>query len=386
MAVHRGGICRNGQIVRTSDTRSPFMITLRTILFFMLSVVSGSAPIRATMVDGTLDVYWVDVEGGAATLIVTPAGESVLIDSGRPGGRDPGRIHQVATEVAGLTRIDHYVTTHFHADHFGGAAELSRLMPIGQVHDNGIPAGHPDGRPNDPRWPLLIRPYREMEVEGRSVVGPGIEIPLAQVEGAPRLSMLCVAARQEYIDPPAGAAPNSLTGQVTRKEIDPTDNENSNAWVLSFGGFRFFDGGDLTWNNEATLVTPVNRVGQVDVYQVDHHGRDDSNNPVLIHSLAPTVSIMNNGITKGTAASTINGLRSSPGLQAMYQVHKNLRPGDPENNTADELIANHDDDPNTCAANTITMTVAADGASYTVAIPASGHRKTFQVRNQGNGF
>src|SRR5215203_1904410 len=101
--------------------------------------------------DGRLDVVWTDVEGGAATLIVTPKGESILVDSGNPGVRDPGRIHKSAID-AGLKKIDHYITTHFHADHFGGAAELAALIPIGTVWDNGIPEGNPDGR-NDSAWP-----------------------------------------------------------------------------------------------------------------------------------------------------------------------------------------------------------------------------------------
>ena len=106
---------------------------------------------RASAADKTLDIYWTDVEGGAATLIVTPAGESILIDSGNPGVRDPGRIHKT-TQVAGLKKIDHYLTTHLHTDHFGGAAELSALIPIGQVYDNGVPDTSPDGNPNDTRW------------------------------------------------------------------------------------------------------------------------------------------------------------------------------------------------------------------------------------------
>src|SRR5947199_1519194 len=86
--------------------------------------------------DGRLDVYWIDSEGGGSTLIVTPADQAVLIDSGNPGGRDSARIFKVASEVAGIKRIDHYVTTHFHLDHFGGAAELSGKIPIGTVWDN----------------------------------------------------------------------------------------------------------------------------------------------------------------------------------------------------------------------------------------------------------
>jgi hypothetical protein len=159
--------------------------------------------------------------------------------------------------------------------------------------------------------------------------------------------------------------------------MDTTDNANSIALVLDFGPFRFFDGGDLTWNTEGALVTPVNRVGQVDVYQVDHHGLGLSNNPVLIHSLAPTVSVMNNGARKGTAGSTIEGLRSSPGLQAMYQLHKNVR-DDIQNNTADEFIANV---PEKCDGNYIHLAVDPSGLSYTVSIPATGHSRTYATRS-----
>src|SRR5881396_770234 len=113
---------------------------------FLLFLLCFGVAINVVAAERTLDIYWNDVEGGGATLIVTPAGESILIDSGNPGGRDAGRIHKTAAEVAGLKRIDHYITTHFHGDHFGGAAELSALIPIGQVYDKGIPDSDPDHR------------------------------------------------------------------------------------------------------------------------------------------------------------------------------------------------------------------------------------------------
>ena len=360
------------------------MNTPRTLLAAACGLLLA-ARASAGLADHTLDIYWNDVEGGGATLIVTPTGESVLIDSGNPGGRDSGRIAKTALEVAQLKKIDYYITTHFHTDHIGGIAEVAAQIPIGQVYERAIPERDPDGgnASADARWQIFSRPYRTFKADARNPLKAGTVIPLKAPAGpgALPLTLRCVAADQKFIDAPAHTPPNPLASELVKHELVPTDNDNSAAFVLDFGPFRFWDGGDITWNFEAQVVTPVNRVGQVDVYQVDHHGLSFSNNPVLIHSLAPTVSVMNNGSGKGTEKSTTDALKSSPGIQAMYQVHKDLRPTQAPNNTADEFIANLvSTRAATATGNIIKLSVAPDGKTYTITIPSTGAKRTFDTR------
>jgi hypothetical protein len=146
---------------------------------------------------------------------------------------------------------------------------------------------------------------------------------------------------------------------------------------VQFGNWRFFDAGDLTWNQEARLVCPKNLIGQVDVYQVTHHGLDSSNNPLVLRTLQPRVAIMNNGVTKGCLPEVAANLRDTPSLQAVYQVHKNLRPDGATGNVPDEFIANKERE---CQGNYIKLSVAPDAKSYTVSIPANGHSRTFQTK------
>ncbi|HAV62385.1 MAG TPA: hypothetical protein DCY13_08490 [Verrucomicrobiales bacterium] len=348
---------------------------LKLIASCSAAALSLAGSVSADEKSGTLDVYWVDVEGGAGTLIVTPAGETILIDTGMPGGRDPGRIHRTATEIAGRTQIDHLVTTHFHLDHFGGAAEIAQKMPIHHVWDNGVPDKNPDGNPNDTRFPIMIKPYKEMAARERHVIAPDVELPLRQ-SGSTPFSIRCVAA-MEKVSSRVVREPGVVDcASVPAKTPDTSDNRNSVALLVSFGDFRFFVGGDMTWNTEATLVCPVDRVGVVDVFQVTHHGLDQSNNPLLVRSLAPTVSVMSNGTTKGCGAETFATLKGTDSVEAMYQIHRNLR-ADSENNTAAEYIANHEKE---CAANHIQMSVAPDGKTYSLAIPATGHSRQFSTR------
>ncbi len=83
-----------------------------------------------------LQIYVVDTEGGKAALWISPTGETLLIDSGNPGGRDTDRIMAVIQD-AGVTKIDYLLTTHYHVDHVGGMQELVSRIPVGTFVDHG---------------------------------------------------------------------------------------------------------------------------------------------------------------------------------------------------------------------------------------------------------
>lgn len=286
----------------------------------------------------TLEIYYVDVEGGAATLIVTPAGESILVDTGWPGfeGRDAKRI-QAAMQQAGITQIDHLIITHYHVDHFGGVPELAKLVTIKNHYNHGE-------LPTPPENASQAKQYADYQTAANNktiTVKPGDSIKLRTAKGTPPVTLRFLAARGETVAGKTKEA-NPECANAKQQPADASDNARSVVFKLSYGAFDFFDAGDLTWNIESKLVCPSNVIGKVDLYQVTHHGMDISNNPVLLKSVQPTVAIMNNGHRKGGSANTVQWLRELPSLQTLYQVHRNVATSDAQN-TAPEYIANLDD-------------------------------------------
>ncbi len=347
---------------------------LRTLSCLLLSL--AVSPALAGDTKRGLDITWVDTEGGAATLIVTPAGESILIDCGNPGQRDAGRIHQAAKK-AGLKAIDHLIITHWHLDHYGSVGRLAKLLPIRHYYDRGIPDKLDEDRAN---FPVLIRAYKTASGGKSTTLKPRDELELKQVPGAPAVKLLCVCASGELLPEQKGAPANPIAKEHRPQPIDTSDNARSLGFVLSFGGWRFLDLGDLTWNVEHKLVSPTNRIGQVDVYQVTHHGLEISNNPVLIKSVNPRVAVCNNGPRKGGHPSVFGTLRRLPDIQGIYQLHRNLKATDAENADADH-IAN--DGRKKQSGENITLSVAADAKSYTVTVGSKGKTRTFKTRGEG---
>jgi len=343
------------------------------ILLLLAFLTIFTAPNSVEAASGTLDIYFVDVEGGAATLIVTPAGQSLLIDTGFPGDRDAGRIAHVALEVAGLKQIDYCVITHWHRDHVGGVATLAKLIPIKNYYDHGLPlAIAPDMQAE------LIEAYKQT-TEGKSVtLRPGDEIKFQRSPGhLPRVAVRVVAAGGVVLGESSGDPQVKPCGpNFEANPVDTTDNVNSVGLVLTFGRFKFFDGGDLSWNIENRLTCPREIIGPVDVFQVDHHGTDASNNPVLVRSLKPRVAIIDNGPRKGGEARSFATLKTVPQIEAIYQLHRNLRTTDNDNTLAG-YIANEEE---SCQGNFIKVSVAPNSKSYTVSIPARQISRSYQTR------
>jgi beta-lactamase superfamily II metal-dependent hydrolase len=351
---------------------APTRSFLTLVLLCVLCALCGSVSYAAQPVRG-LDIHFIDTEGGAATLIVTPAGESVLIDCGNPGPRDAERIHKVATELAGLKSIDHLAITHWHTDHYGGTDRLSKLMTIGHFYDRGIP----DKLEEDPKnFPTLIQAWKAASKGKSKALRPGDEIGLKQVDGAPVIKLLCLCAAGEVLPDKSGGPENPAAKDHKPKDEDKSDNAKSLGFLLSYGDFRFLDLGDLTWNVEYKLVHPSDKIGPVDVYQVTHHGLDISNNPVLINTVRPRVAVFNNGPEKGCAPAVTTALRRSPEIKAIYQLHRNVKVGSQEN-TDPEYIANPDEK---CEAESIKLSVAPDGKSYSVTVGSKGKPKRYETR------
>lgn len=346
-------------------------LVFRTLLACSLLCLATTTS-QADERDGRLDIYFIDVEGGAATLFVTPTGESMLIDSGYPdyGGRDRDRILKVVKDVAGKTQIDHAVVSHWHLDHYGNHAALASQIKIGQFWDRGIP----ESLPEDNKFGDRIVLYRAASQNRSKAVKVGDTLPLKS--SATPLSVKVVTASGDVL-PNEGPA-NPFASRHVPQADDPTDNAKSISLLLSFGKFRFLCCGDLTWNTEAKLMMPNNPLGQVDLFMVTHHGLEVSNNPVLVLAIDPRVTITCNGPVKGGHANTIKTLKEAKSLQAMYQLHRNIKLAADEQ-APSEHIANQED-TNACQGNFIKASVAKDGTSYTVQVGANGKPREFAVR------
>ena len=331
------------------------------------SLRSGQArPPFGGSVGGAFDVYFIDVEGGQATLMVSPSGQSLLVDTGWPGfsGRDANRIAATA-KAAGVKRIDYLVITHYHLDHVGGVPELAKSIPIVHFVDHGASVEA------DKSGSELFAAYRKARRSSQHIVArPGGRIPLRGLD----VEVLTAAGKE--IRPPLerAGAQNTYCADTKLRETDPSENAQSVGVLVRFARFRLIDLGDLTWNKEYELVCPANRVGKVDVYVVSHHGMNLSGSPALVYGLAPRVAIMDNGAHKGGSPEAWQTVHSSPGIEDIWQLHYAIDAGKP-NNAPDEFIANPEEN---CKGYGLKLSAKPDG-SFTVTNARNGYTKTYKA-------
>jgi competence protein ComEC len=336
---------------------------MRRALFNLIFVVwpLTLVPVCAA---GTLDVYFIDVEGGQATLMVSPSGESMLVDTGWPdaNGRDADRIVRAA-KTAGVKQIDYLVITHYHLDHVGGVPQLAARIPIIHFVDHG-PTVEADAQGSE-----LFAAYLKVRDKGQHILAkPGEKIPIRGLE----VEVLTAAGREITEPLPGGGEKNAACESTKQHEVDHSENAQSVGVLVRFGKFRLIDLGDLTWNKELELACPVNRVGTIDVYLTTHHGMDLSGPPAIVHTLRPRVAVMNNGAKKGGSPEAWQAVRSSPGLEDMWQLHYAMEGGQPRN-VSEPFIANAQEQ---CQGYSIKLSANPDG-SFTVTNTRNGYSKTY---------
>jgi len=325
--------------------------TMTKFALFFICVVSAFAA-------KPLEVRFIDVEGGQATLVIAPSGESLLIDTGYPerNGRDADRIVAEA-KSAGLQKIDYVLITHYHSDHVGGVPQLAARIPIGTFIDHG-----PNRETSVDAKALWSGYETAFQKAKRLVVKPGDVLPIRGL----RVEVVTAAGDAKAVRG-AGKA-NASCASAQKQAEDSSENAWSLGTLITYGKFRMVDLGDLTWNKELELVCPTAKVPNVDVYVTSHHGLAQSGSPQLVAALHPRVAIMNNGARKGGAPAAWQIVCDSPGLEDLWQLHFSVE-GGPAHNVPAQRIANPEE---ACQGKAIALSANDDGS--------------FSVTNLGTGF
>ena len=325
---------------------------MRAAILVLLALASSARAAK------TLDIFFIDTEGGQSTLVVSPSGQALLIDAGYSNfsGRDADRIANAA-KAGHVKHIDYVLITHHHSDHEGGVPNLLQRLTVGTFYDHGPTV---EEKPDK-----TYKAYQDaMAGQHHETIKPGDSIP---VKG---LDVTVVVAGGAHIDKPGEA--NPYCAGLAPKDGETGENPQSAGVVVQYGKFRFADLGDLTWNKELALLCPENRVGKVDLYLTSHHGGETSK---AIYAMAPRVAIMNNGARKGGDPKGWKTVKDSPGLEDLWQLHFAVG-GGAEANSPDPFIANVDEP---CQGQYLKVTAEANGA-FTVYNPRNKYSKTYPAK------
>ena len=336
----------------------------------------------------SLEIYVIDTEGGKATLYVAPGGQTVLVDSGNPGGRDTDRI-MAALSDAGATKIDYLVSTHYHVDHVGGLQELAGRIPIGTFVDHGATVEGPVTALRE-QVPGFQVAYAALHAKAKHlVVKAGDRLPVTG------LDWRIVSSAGEVLKTPlpgAGKPNPECTGFTNAIDAttwrDPEDDQSVGS-LVTLGKFRMIDLADLLWDKAVAMMCPSNTIGDVDLYLVTGHGADVCSADPLVHTLHPRAAVMYNGTRKGGGVIAMEGVWRSPGLEDFWQLHWSYN-GGLELNSAGLFIANMDDPATIAGILTAPPQgrgrgVAAHTPAYWIKVSAQPDG-TFTIANTRNGF
>jgi beta-lactamase superfamily II metal-dependent hydrolase len=359
----------------------------------LVLVVAAASALAQT--SKALTLYVIDVEGGNAQLYVTPSGETLLIDTGNAGAaavRDAERILAAAKD-AGVSRLDRLITTHFHADHVGGIAEVAARLPVAEFIDHG-PNVQPGGAID-----AVMQQYASLYGKAKHTVArPGDRIPLTGLDWR----IVSSGGATLTASLPGGGRPNPFCAGFKKQEVNPvsgqpvgnTEDEQSVGSQVTFGRFRLLYVADLPWNKEFDLMCPTNRIGAVDLFVASRHGQFSSNSEALVHAVQPRVAIVNNGIRKGGQPETMRILFTAPRVEDVWQIHFSELSGQ-EYTVPGSFIANLFDQPQPAMPVAPMPPVARggqappvpphNGPAYWLKITAQ-QDGTFTVMNSRNGF
>ncbi len=305
-----------------------------------------------------LQIYFIDVEGGQSTLIVTSQKQSLLIDAGFAGERDADRIVRAA-KAAGIKQIDYVLITHYYGDHVGGVTDLLKKIKVGTFVDHG--ENQEDSDATKKHYANYVAAIAHFP---RVVLRPSQGVPLKG------LTLQVLAAAGDHItDPLPGAGEANIYCASEKQPPDDTsENSRSLGVLITYGRFRFLDLGDLTEQKALELVCPNNLIGNADLYLATHHGGYPDNPRALVWALHPRVVVINNGPRKGGNPQAWQIIHDSPDLEDVWQLHYALD-SDKQHNSAEAFIANVDD--------------KSDGHYVKVEASSDGR---FRVTNSRNGI
>jgi competence protein ComEC len=319
---------------------------------------------RSTKPEGPLQIYFIDVEGGQSTLVVSPSGQSLLIDTGWPGndGRDADRI-MTAAHQAGIKQIDYVLITHYHRDHVGGVPQLVDGIKVGTFLDHG-----PNLEDSDVTRTDYAAYEKAIAGHAHVVVKPGWGVPIRGIE-----VRVLTAAGEHITEPLPGAGEaNPYCASEPKPPVDNSENARSVGVLITYDKFRFLDLGDLTKKKELEIACPNNMIGTVDLFLVTHHGFDQSNTKAMDWALHPRVAIIDNGPRKGNSPDAWQIVHDSPGLEDLWQLHY-AEESDRDHNVPDDHIANVKEN---CEGKYLKVVAQADG-SFTVTNGRTGLEKNY---------